>query len=52
MAEKISGRLQKDKRKKKIKDIRTVASHPDGALPTPQPVVACTEEVDGRYRQE
>jgi len=28
--------------------LRTVASHPDGAMPTPQPVVACTQEVDGR----
>jgi len=28
--------------------LRTVASHPDGAVPTPEPVVACTQEVDGR----
>ena len=29
--------------------IRTVASHPDGVKPSPEPVVACTQEVDGRY---
>merc|ERR1712020_316189 len=28
--------------------LRTVASHPDGAVPTPEPVVACTQDVDGR----
>jgi len=25
-----------------------VASHPDGAVPTAEPVVACTQDVDGR----
>jgi len=28
--------------------LRTVASHPDGVKPSPEPVVACTQEVDGR----
>merc|ERR1712051_542562 len=28
--------------------LRTVASHPDGAAPTAQPVVACTQDAEGR----